>query len=231
MPRLSGRKRAYKKKRRGTSMVSVAKRAVRQELRRNVELKRRYGTQTETSISTVNQGGNWHALSNVDLGTGRDNRIGHEIIAKGIHVAGHLHNNGAGTNYVRMVILEERTQADFTGVEKLFEGATATQDFTGVNSMSAMYYPIQKVDYKVFYDKVFKLNPVASTGKNDESRMFKKFIKLNRKMLFENQTSQGAAVQRPRYWIGFWAAESARDEGLGQNIEMSMLTRFYFTDM
>lgn len=213
------------------SAASVAKSVVRRELRKNVEMKRKYTAGTELTVSTLSQGTNWYDLSSIDLGTGRDNRIGHEIVAKGIHLTGALHNNGSTTNYVRMVVIQQHTQDALSSASDVFEKNVSNDDFSGTTGMQTMYYPLQKVDFKVLYHRIFKLNPAGTAGIADESRMFKKFIKLNRKVRFEQQTAEGDNLQRPRYWFALWAAESPDDTGLGETIELSYLARFYFTDM
>lgn len=213
------------------STAAIAKAVVRRELRRNVEVKRKYINQTESSISTLVQGANWYDLSDVSIGGGVDERVGHEIMAKGIHLAGALHNNGSTTNYVRMMVIQQHSQDALSSASDVFQNVTNTDDFSGITGMQTMYYPIQKVDFKVLYHRIFKLNPNGTAGIADESRMFRKFIKLDQKVRFENQNTEGTGLQRPRYWLALWAAESPDDTSLGETIELSFLARFYFTDM
>lgn len=194
-------------------------------------MKRHYVNNTEELVSTLAQGTNWYSLADVDQGVNTAERIGMEIMAKGIHVCGHLHNNGSTTNWVRMVVIQQHTQDDISSLSEVFQKSGNTADFSSTTGMQAMYFPLQKTDFKVLYHRVFKLNPAGTAGLLDESRMFKTFLKLNKKMKFQKDLSEGADLQRPRYWLGCWAAESPNDTGLGENIELSFLSRFYFTDM
>lgn len=219
------------KKRTRRSAASIAKSVVRRELRKNVEMKRHFVNSTEDTVSTLSQGTNWYDLAAIDQGVKAQERIGMEVMAKGIHLAGHLHNNGSTTNWVRMVVIQQHTQDDISSLSEVFMKGGNTADFSSTTGMQAMYFPLQKTDFKVLYHQVFKLNPAGTAGLLDESRMFRKFIKLNKKISFQKDLSEGTDLQRPRYWLGCWAAESPDDTGLGETIELSFLSRFYFTDM
>jgi hypothetical protein len=224
------KRRTTRRRPRRRSAASIAKSVVRRELSKNIEMKRHYQLQNEVNVSTLSQGTNWYDLSAVDTGTGPNDRIGLQIRAKGLHVAGALHNNGSTTNYVRMIVIQQHSQDALSSASDVFQQGTATGDFSDITGMKTMFYPLQKVDFKVLYHRIFKLNPAGTAGQNDESRMFRKFIKLDRTIRFENVTTEGDNVQRPRYWLGCWAAEAPDDPGLGENIELSFLSRFYFTD-
>ena len=71
---------------------------------------------TEAAVSTLNQGTNWYDLTNIDVGTGPDNRIGREVRLKGIDIRGHLHNNGAGTNWARIAVFKAYEQTDMSSL-------------------------------------------------------------------------------------------------------------------
>lgn len=223
------KKRSSRKKTKKSS-TALVRSVVRKELNKNVEIKRHYVHNNEVTVSTLSQGTNWYDLTSIDQGVNADERIGMEVMAKGIHLAGHLHNNGSTTNWVRMVVIQQHTQDDISSLSEVFQKSGNTADFSSTVGMQAMYFPLQKVDFKVLYHRVFKLNPAGTAGLLDESRMFKKFIKLNKKIKFQKDLSEGADLQRPRYWLGCWAAESPDDTGLGESIELSFLSRFYFTD-
>ena len=185
---------------------------------------------TEAAVSTLNQGTNWYDLTNIDVGTGPDNRIGREVRLKGIDIRGHLHNNGAGTNWARIAVFKAYEQTDMSSLALIFKNQTGSVDFSTLAGMRTMYYPFNNVDLKCVYDKIIKCNPVASDGLNDESAMFRHFIKRDETLHFENQTSEGSETQRPRYWLAVWVAESGEDVGVGQTVELSFLSRTFFTD-
>lgn len=212
------------------AMERVAKAVVRKELARNQELKVKFNQATETAVSTLTQGTNWYDLTAVDVGTGSDERIGREIMLKGIDIRGHLHNNGAGTNWVRVAVFKAYEQTDMSSLSTIFQRGASAGDFSDLAGIRTMYYPFNNTELKCVYDKVIKLNPVATAGSQDESGMFRHFIRRNEKLHFESTTAEGQDVQRPRYWLAVWAAESAEDVGVGQTLELSYLARTFFTD-
>lgn len=161
------------------AMERIAKAVVRKELARNTELKVNYVTATEAAVSTLTEGTNWYDLTAIDQGTGGEDRIGREVMLKGIDIRGHLHNNGAGTNYVRLAVFKAYEQTDMSSLASIFKRATTAGDFTDLAGIRTMYYPFNNTELQCVYEKVIKLNPVGSAGANDESSMFRHFIKRN----------------------------------------------------
>lgn len=212
------------------AMERVAKAVVRKEMARNSELKVKYNQGQELAVSTLTQGTNWYDLTAIDQGVGGEDRIGREVMLKGIDLRGHIHNNGANTNWVRIAVFKAYEQTDMSSLSTIFKRSTDAADFSLITGIRTIYYPFNNTELKCVYDKTIKLNPVATTGSNDESAMFRHFIKRNERIRFEANANEGQDVQRPRYWLAVWAAESAEDVGVGQTIELSYLARTFFSD-
>lgn len=196
-----------------------------------VEMKRWIAFYDESAISTLT-GFNTVPLASIDQGTGAYQRVGNQITAKGIYIKGMMHNNAAFTNCLRMCILGHPGDVDMTIAAGEFykdaNNAGGTSILTGgAAGLNAMYYPINNAKFQVLYDRVFTFSP-QNTDRNDTLR-FRKFVKLNRKIMFEANTS-GVNNQNYNYFLLIVSAEGGDDVGLGSTVEFSAQASFFYTD-
>lgn len=212
----------------------VVSRAVVKYVKRHmpkVEMKR-FITFYDESVITTLAGYDPRPLLDLSQGTGAYERIGNEVQAKGMFLRGIVHNNAAITNIFRMVIVGCAGDVDnnLANAELFMDANNAggTSILTGsAAGLNSMYYPINKAKFDVLYDKVFKLSP-SGVDSND-TQLFRKFIKLNRKIRFEGTTT-GQYNMNYRYHALVWNAESPDDVTVGTTVEFSCHCTTYYTD-
>lgn len=195
-----------------------------------VELKRVLQLVDESSISTL-AALDPRYLFDINQGTAVNNRTGNQIIAKGVSIKGIVHNNGANTNFMRMVLLGHTSLEDVSITGQFFGDANlagaATTLTGGAAGLNSMYYPINKLKFQVLMDKVIKCGPAGVDS--TDTQTFRHFVKLNRKIKFAANQS-GSDGQSYRYTLVFWTAEGPDDTALGQTLEVSAHVQAFFTD-
>lgn len=194
-----------------------------------VELKRYVLYSDEVAISTLTQG-NMYQLTSLSQGTGSYQRIGTQVTVKGFHIKGVLNNNATTPNYIRMLLVWTPidTLTTFT-TAALFDDTNLAGSIAGPGTVigaNILYYPINKLTFKVVYDKVYKL---GGSGDPSSTRMFNKFCKMNTRIRYvANQSGDG--VQDKQLSLVILAAQADDDVGGGQTIETSYMARTYYTD-
>lgn len=221
------RPRRRRRSRKSSVTPSNVRRIARSVFNKNTETKMHQTHMNETSINTFQQGTFFDPMD-IDQGTLSSQRIGNKINLTGFQFKGVLNNNGANTNYLRMIVFFAKDQSNFTGFSNIFASGSTEADFSSITGLDTMYYPMNKRLISVLHDRVYKLGSSSDLGLSN-SRMFSKFIKL-RNTIHYNNTSTGADNVHPRLHVGIWAAESSDDTGTGQNVEVSGLARLWYKD-
>lgn len=208
-----------------TKMKRTATAAARRVLMKTSETRTNWVHVNEQSLSTLTGYLAYDPLV-VSEGTGKEERIGSEIIPTGLHIKGVVHNNGSGPNFVRIVVVKSNTRQQVTTGD-FFGGETGLgQDITDVTGLDRMYWPIHKNVHQVLYDKVIKLEKSGEVG---NCRMFNKWLKLGGKIKYDGGNT-GSEQLTPRYHIVYLSAEAADDTSTGQTVEVSALHRFFYKD-
>ncbi len=134
---------------RAKSQYRLAKKAVQNELKKQVEVKKFY---TNGNLSVDTDGSLAIPLEGIGLGTGSDDRIGNRInmLSQGILLN---MSNGDANNTVRVLCLETYENYAPTTATGLFN--TVTQPFVG-NILAQVNRQIVK---RVLYDRRVNLNP------------------------------------------------------------------------
>ena len=194
------------------------------------EMKSVWNHQNEVALNTLTQG-TQNIGPAVVQGVGADQRIGNVINASGLHFKGFLYNNSTQETWVRMIIVGYPTLVG--NIDLLTNVFDATQSGTEsglntINGLDAIYYPLNKKDYKVYRDKTYKLAGSVSGSAGTNTRMFNHFVKFNnRKITFDGS---GSTTSNWTYNIMLIPADANDDTSTGTNVELSALTRFYFKD-
>jgi len=163
-------------------------------------------------------------------GLGNAQRIGNEILLQGFHTKGVLHNNSTGTIWVRKLILgysDSIQDGAFTELFRLNLGTTG--DLTTVVGLDVIYRPINKVKFHVYKDQVHKLSSNADTAGN-HTKFFNDFQKFGGSKIKYEANTGGFTNQDKRFCILWLVADANDDTSLGNPIELSNITSWYFTD-
>lgn len=124
------------------------------------------------SSSGTTPNGVQSVLPLITQGVGEGQRIGNSIRCKGLYIKGHITINwstvagGVSSNittpeiYIRMVILDQKDQVA-NGINSTSILDQAGAGFSPNGTMQGMYLPVDKKEFNVYYDKVFKIkNPL-----------------------------------------------------------------------
>lgn len=193
------------------------------------EVKVVWNHDNEVQLSTLSQG-QYLSGPSITQGTGPSNRVGNDINSLGMHIKGVLYNNSTQESYVRAIVLGCTGTQDPTASLFRYAAAGTTAGLSAVVGLDAMYQPLNKLDFKVYWDQVFKLGGSGSGAAGSNTRMFTKFIKFNKRKVQYQSTSTGAGSQNWLYKIIYIASDANDDTSTGTAVELSALTRYYFTD-
>lgn len=188
----------------------------------------------EVQLNTLSQGA-MQAYPLVTQGTTHVNRIGNEISMKSFQVKGVLNNNSGSESYARLIIVGHDGTLDPTySTFPIFKAGQAGTTYTisQLNGLDTMYFPLNKDDLHVYYDKVMRLAGSATGNAGSNTRTFRKFIKFpgQGKRISYKANATGTGNQTwfiSVYWI---VADANDDTTTGTTVELSQLTRFWFTD-
>lgn len=201
-----------------------------------IEVKTAWFHDNEVSLSTLAQGA-MQAYPLLANGPTKSQRIGNDIMLTEFEIKGSLKNNSAtNTIYARALIVGHTGEIDPTiATFPIFQGNfdETTLPVSSVNGLDAMYFPINKKELTVYHDKVYKLAGDANGNDGKETVFFSKHIKFGPKGMkvsykgntsgYKNQTKMVSVV-----WI---VAEASDDTTTGFTVELSQLTRYWFTDV
>lgn len=225
-------KRSYKKK------VPTVSRAVKKYVRRTipaVEFKENWLVDTEKLLDSLVQGYMQpHPI--VVNGTSHVTRIGNEISLKSFMMKGVLYNNSSAETYARLVIASCDGNMDVTSASTfpLFRN-TSNGTTAGVGTatgLQAIYYPLNKLDLKVYVDKTYKLAGSVAASGGRCTRPYTHMVKFPGKgMKIKYEASSTGLGSQNRYIIAFWVIADANfDTTSGTQVELSGITRFWYTD-
>lgn len=220
-----GRRNVKRKSAAQTKMKRTATAAAKRVLMKTSETKANWVHINEQNLNTITGYLAYDPLV-ITEGTGKEERVGTEIIPTGLHVRGICNNNGSSPNFVRILILRSNTRQQVNTGDFFGSSTGVGLDISAVNGLDRMYWPIHKATHTVLYDKVIRLEKSTEVGK---SRQFNKWIKLGGKIKFDGNGT-GSENLFPRYHIVYMSAESDDDTSTGQNVEVSVLHRFFYKD-
>lgn len=227
--RKSGRKSARRTRRTRKTNVSTAVKKYVRKVMPKTEMKQIWNHQNEFPLSTLTQV-NQNTGPAIDQGTGQHNRIGNVINASGLHFKGFFYNNSTQETWIRMVILGYPTPLGNTDQSLNLFDSTQVGAVSGTNTITgldAIYFPINKRDYKVYRDKTYKLSGSTSGAAGTNTKMFNHFVKFNgRKITYDVAWTAANWT----YNIVLITADANDDTSTGTVVELSALTRFYYKD-
>lgn len=193
------------------------------------EMKTTWNHDNEVALSTFTQGliASGPSITN---GTSSSSRVGNEIRAMSLHLRGVIYNNSTQESLVRMIVVGAPASVDPSTTIFRTGALGAVAGPASVNGLDAMYFPLNKLEFKVYADKVFKFGASASGTAASNTRSFSKFIKFGgRKIMYKGNVS-GTDQQSWQYHVIWIAADANDDTTTGTTVELSQITRFWFTD-
>jgi len=231
----NARRPAYKPKAKPGVSNAVRKYVKKVTARTRPEMKCKKGSITEfTSLNTATavQSMSWIEFPDMVQGTGRDQRIGNEVYLHGFHSKGSFHNNGSVVMYIRRLIVGFTTGVTAnSGVTELFDngtGAGVTINAVG-NNMGLITTPINKNQFKVYFDKTIKLSPSTATD-GTQTKLYNHFSKFGGKKIQFEGNNVGAISQDGRMAEIYLVAQADNDATTGFFVEQTQNWSTYFTD-
>lgn len=226
--RLGSSKMKYRKRTKAKASPAV-RAAIRRTVNRMSETKQNWLSINESSLTTTH-GAVFYDPMQVNRGNDRDDRQGIQISPTGIHLKGFLHNNGGETDFVRIIIFRAKVQTNFGTAIECFDNADGNPvDPSVINDGRLMYYPLSKNKMTVLWDRVFKVGPKTTATNGQHVQFFNQWIPLRGKVRFDG-LNDGNDNAYPRYHIAFFHTE-ADQENIGETMEVSFLSRFFYKDM
>lgn len=215
-------------------------RAVKKYVKRalpKIELKTFWQHDNEVSLNTLSQGTTANMYHpQLAVGNSGLQRVGNEINFKSMHLKGVLYNNSTQETYVRMIVVGCPGTLDPTITTfPLFRSGSSgvTSVVSSLNGLDQMYYPLNTMDLTVYQDNVFKLAGSNSYSGGSNTRMFSKFIKFPGKGKHVTFKGNTTGQNNQNWYINvIWLAADANDDtSTGTNVELSMLTRYWYQDV
>lgn len=159
-------------------------------------------------------------------------RVGQQVRLIGLHMNTIIKNNANITNMVRILILSCDGSTDITATTgEFFQDANlagATSDITAYTGLKLMTGEINRIKFKVHYDKKFKLGNFNCTDSTDV-KIFTHFHKFNTPIKYEGN-ALGSTNQNRRVFVLYLGAEGPEDIITGTTIEVTGQHKWYFTD-
>lgn len=178
-----------------------------------------------SAIATAYQ---WNEFPILSQGTGRDQRIGNEVYLHGHHSRGQFFNNATVPVFVRRLVVGYSTGVTIGVTAELFDIQSGIPDtLTSLPDSRKLYARINKAQFKVYFDKIIKLAPSASTDGN-QTKIHNYFQKFGGKKIKYEGTSSGLLSQDTRLAEIYIMASPDNDSNA--IIELTQNSRFYFTD-
>lgn len=181
-------------------------------------------------------------LNVIDVGAANQRRVGTQIVARGIHLKGFMHNNSKLEPIkVRMLIVRGKrsNNTPLIGTTELFTDGEDryTHDTLGGK---ALYYPVDPSKWTVCLDRTYTLgaSPDPDTltittnyaGHDGRGSMVQFNHWINCKNLKVNYLEDETNVPDVRWHLCLIPYQGDRDTILGSNFDFNVLGRFYYKD-
>lgn len=193
-------------------------------------MKQTWNHLNEIQLSTLTQG----YLSTgpfLSQGIGSNQRVGNDVNIMGLHIKGAMHNNSVGQTFVRaLVVGYPGTNGDPSLNLFRNNGNGTTAGVSQVNGLDAMYYPINKLELHVYWDKVFKFSGADTGNAGSNTSMFNKFIKFGGRKVQYKGGGIGLGQQSWQYSVLWISADASDDTTTGTSVDLSYLEILHYKD-
>lgn len=221
------KKRTTKYVRKGNKGVRTPiKTIVKKEIMKQAETKAQLTVHTEANLgTTLSSPNNWYSLNNINKGTESHQRVGNKINPTFLDVRGSLMANVNKQVYHKVMIISMNKQSD--PLLDLLEDNAGAYSAAGQN-LSAIYARINTAKYQVLGTRVLKTG--TSNGGNSEQLTQMFHFKIPMKGMTEFQEDENVAQKR-RIIILAFSREAGNDTTLGEAVEWTFNSKFYYKDM
>jgi len=195
------------------------------------ETKQVWAHHNEVQLNTLAQGYQSNQVVQIGQGTASNLRIGNVVNLSGLHLKGAFNNNSTSESYVRMMVIGYPSE-NGDPLLNLFRSLPTgtTTGVSSVNGLDAIYYPLNKLEMKVYCDTVYRLAGSATGNSGANTKFFSRFIKFGGKKVEFKSTTSGYNNQNWMYSVIWIAADANDDTSTGTAVELSCLERLYFRD-
>jgi len=212
--------------------------AVKKYVRRTmpaIERKCNWYHDNEVQLNTLSQGAmqGYPLVTQALAATGR---IGNDINVSMFQIKGVLNNNSGSESWARCIVCSHDGTIDPNmGTFPLFVNGASNNTVTisTINGLDTMYYPLNKTDLTVYYDRKFRLAGSATGNAGNNTSMFNKTIKFpgkGKRFTFKGNTT--GVNQQSAFISVIWIVADANDDTTtGTTVELSQLTRYWYTDV
>lgn len=156
-------------------------------------------------------------------------RVGNWVNGVGFKTRFLLHNNNANCQFVRYLLLVNKegvANTDHQTGANLFDNNSGTN--TSLTSFTTNAYLVRRINkdkYHVLIDKIIRLG-----GNSDKDKIysFTKYISLRGKKY--NYDGTGAVAPSKNQIIEIWLTAEADDDAVGETVELTGESAFYYKD-
>lgn len=186
----------------------------------------------------------------ISQGVSEGQRIGNKLLCKGLYVKGHITINWSSTTggynapvsspelYVRMVIIDQKDylQSGFNATSILDK---AGQNFAPDGTMSGLTLPVDRKQYNVYYEKIFKIrNPLFWPNTNasyvnanqNTCQMFSCKLKVPKNVTYSSNAETIPNNFNPQICAWFIDPSNRLYAGNTNMCEFSFVSTMYYED-
>lgn len=228
MPRYT--KKTMRPARKTTKKTALATKAyVKKHLDANTETKISDVSKIETTSNTLGTPMFLDTIMALSLGDRVNSRIGREVYARGIRFSFVINNNASVGVLARVLFLVNKIGRNYTAYQA---GTDIFDDGTGNESTNGTLYDmtrrINKDRYRVLSDNIYKLGSSAQDGSNFLQK--KVWIPMKNKLVYDNVTTAGIPPELGNVIALVLVSRADNDVTLGDVVECTMHSSFYYKD-
>jgi len=222
----------YRKARPNAKMSSAMVQQVKRLVNQTRETKYLTQWNIEQSINT-----NWATPYVLPItlspsqGSQSNQRVGNKISPVGFKFSAVLHNNSSQTVMVRLLIMQimDGKTSDSNVCNTLFEGAGG-QDVTPTPTMISLIRKVNREEFIVLKDDIIALGYDAAGYSSPNPRVvaYKHYAKLSGEQTFHDINDE--LPENDRIVVVLLPVRADGDESLGESVEISYTSDFYYKD-
>lgn len=194
-----GRRRTRK-----SSTYATAKKAVRNELAKMVEVKKFYfASNASVDLDGITLG----PLLGISVGTNDDERLGNQINLLSMSARMNLQSGGNNTNTIRVMLLQVYSPANSLGTVYTVPDLFNPIQYSSVGAINANVN--RKIVQRVMVDKTIQLNPYNSLDTVFHYRKFyKSFGKIGKRIQYEEGEAGGNNLVTKGHFLWVWVSNN-----------------------